>query len=152
MSSSEELPVWEVDGRNFWNALAKQAEANLAMSKAILAQSQRMVSNECVAAMEPDRLESWYAADSDAANVAKIAGEIVERTNSLCFEKKHVGELGEKSDLVAAANSSQGLENAGRKSASPEKAEASQAGVAKPMRLHRSGLAGFDTARHISMG
>ena len=42
-SSSVELPLWEVDGRSFWNALAKQAEANLmqaeanrAMSNAIL--------------------------------------------------------------------------------------------------------------------
>ena len=70
-SSSVEFPLWEVDGRSFWNALAKQAEANLmqaganlkqaeanhAMSNAILSQTQRTVSSECVAAMEPDRLE-----------------------------------------------------------------------------------------------
>ena len=105
VSSSEDFPVWEVDGRSFWNALAMQAEANLAMSNAILSQSQRMVSNECVAAMEPDRLEMWYVADSDAADVAKIAGQIVERTNSLSFEKKHVGDFCEKPDLVAAVPS-----------------------------------------------
>ena len=46
-----------------------------------------------------------------------IAGKIAEQANSLCV---HV-------DLT------QGLENAGGKGASPEKAEASQAVVAKPI-------------------
>ena len=130
VSSSEEFPVWEVDGRSFWNALAKQAEANLAMSKAILSQSQRMVSNECVAALEPDRLESWYVADRDAANVAKFAGDIAEQTNSLSFVQQAVGL---RQNELQSVDATRELGNAGRISASPEKAEALHAGVAKPI-------------------
>ena len=66
------------DGRAIWEALLKQSEANKAISDAILAHTQRMVRAETAAAMEPDRLDSWYCADGDAHDVASIAGQIVE--------------------------------------------------------------------------
>ena len=59
-------------------ALLKQSEANKAISDAILAHTQRMIRAESAAAMEPDRLDSWYCADGDAHDVASIAGQIVE--------------------------------------------------------------------------
>ena len=39
-SSSVEFPLWEVDGKSFWNALAKQAEANLMQAGANLKQAE----------------------------------------------------------------------------------------------------------------
>ena len=76
------------DDRMIWETFLKQAEANRAISNAILSQTQRMVSKDSIAAMEPDRLESWY----DAADVASIAGMIVEQASSLCQEEQHVGD------------------------------------------------------------
>ena len=138
-----EIPLWEVDGRSFWNALAKQAEANLmqaganlkqaeanrAMSNAILSQTQGTVSSECVAAMEPDRLESWYAANSDAVNVTTIAGKIVDRAAEHIVHQAE----GPWQDKPQSVDSTQGFGMAGGKGAAPEKAEASQAVVAKPI-------------------
>ena len=111
----------DLDDREFWETLSKQAEANLkqaeancAISNTILSRTQRMVCNAGTAAIEPVRLESRYVAVSDAANVATTAGEIVEQANSLCVD------------------STQAFENADGKDASPERA-AVYAVVAKPI-------------------
>ena len=74
------------DERIIWEALLKQAEANRAIANAILSQTQRMVRKEDLATMEPDRLDAWYAAANDAADVATIAGMIVEKANNCSQE------------------------------------------------------------------
>ena len=58
--------VGRFDERAVWEALLKQAEANLAISNAILAHTQRVICAETTDDMEPDQLESWYCADGDA--------------------------------------------------------------------------------------
>ena len=74
------------DERIIWETLLKQAEANRAIANAILSQTQRMVREEDLATMEPDRLDAWYAAANDAADGATIAGMIAEQANSCCPE------------------------------------------------------------------
>ena len=102
MQERQESSMVDFDDRAIWETLLKQAEANLKLSNAILSQTQRMVSKEGIAAIEPGRLESWYVAESDAANVATIAGKIVEQASNLCLEVKHVGDCCEGPDLMAA--------------------------------------------------
>ena len=64
----------------------KQAEAICVISNFVLPRTQRMVFCKAdTAAIEPDRLESRYAAVSDVANVATTAGKIVEQADSLCI-------------------------------------------------------------------
>ena len=70
--------------RIIWETLLKQAEANRAIANAILSQTQRMVRKDDLATMESDRFDAWYAAANDAADVATIAGMIVEQANSCC--------------------------------------------------------------------
>ena len=65
------------DERAVWEVLLKQAGANLAISNAILAHTQRVICAETADDMEPDRLDAWYCADGDAKAVASIAGQIV---------------------------------------------------------------------------
>ena len=72
-----------------WSSLLEQAQANRAQAQALLTQSraneetsravhlltQRWPSNGATE-MAPDRLESWYAAESDAEVGFTIAGAI----------------------------------------------------------------------------
>ena len=76
-----------------WDALLRQAEANLRQAEANLRQAtanegtssaiklltQRLLCRECVAAVEPDRVEAWYAADGDAEAIASLSGQIAQQ-------------------------------------------------------------------------
>ena len=106
--------------RWLWEALLKQAQANLETAHAIRLQSQLKLSMEGAVDMELDRLEAWFAADCDAEAGAVIAEQIVRQAEGFWQdEQQTVGSTGV-------------LGNAGGKGASPEKAEATQAIVAKP--------------------
>ena len=98
---SQGKTMGDPDDRTIWDALLKQteanlkqAEANLATSSAIHFQTQRMVSKEGAADMEPDRLESWYFADSDAEAGASIAGQIVKQAEGLRQGEQQLGGTG----------------------------------------------------------
>ena len=65
--------------RLLWEALLKQAEANLEIARAKHLQTQHMMSKGSAVIMEPDRLEPWYAADRDAKAGTEIAGQIVRK-------------------------------------------------------------------------
>ena len=107
--------------RWLWEALLKQAQAHLETAHAIRLQSQLKLSMEGAVDMELDRLEAWFAADCDAEAGAVIAEQIVRQAEGFWQdEQQTVGSTGE-------------LGNAGGKGASPEKAEATQAIVAKPI-------------------
>ena len=63
-----------------WDALLRQAEANLRQavanegtSCAIKLLTQRLLCRENVAALEPDRFEAWHAADGDAGAITSLA-------------------------------------------------------------------------------
>jgi hypothetical protein len=86
----------DFDDKMIWDALLRQAEANLRLSESILRQAvanegtsstirqltQRMLCKENAAALEPDRLDAWYAADGDAETVTSLAGQIVQQAGS----------------------------------------------------------------------
>ena len=88
------------DDKMIWDALLRQAEANLRLSESILRQAvanegtsstiklltQRMLCKEEAAAVEPDRLDAWYAADGDAETVTSLAGQIVQQAVS-CWQE-----------------------------------------------------------------
>ena len=68
-----------------WDALLKQAQANLAQaraneetSRAMHLLTQRMPSQGAIV-MVPDRFESWYAARDDPANGVSIAGQVTKQ-------------------------------------------------------------------------
>ena len=70
----------EYGDRMLWGALLSQAKANLSQacaneefSRALHTRTQCMACRESVYELEPDRIESWYAADSDAEAGASIA-------------------------------------------------------------------------------
>ena len=107
--------------RWLWEALLKQAQANLETAHAIRLQSQLKLSVKGAVDMKLDRLEAWFAADCDAEAGAVIAGQIVRQAEAVWQdEQQAVGSTGK-------------LGNAGGEGASPEKAEATQAIVAKPI-------------------
>ena len=60
-----------------WEALLKQAQANLETAHAIRLQIQLKLSKESAADREPDRLEAWIVADCDAEAGAVIGEQIV---------------------------------------------------------------------------
>jgi len=107
--------------RWLWEALLKQAQANLETAHAIRLQSQLKLSVKGAVDMDLDRLEAWFAADCDAEAGAVIAGQIVRQAETVWQdEQQAVGSTGK-------------LGNAGGKGESLEKAEATQAFVAKPI-------------------
>ena len=88
------------DDKTIWEALLRQADANLRLSESILEKAvanegtsstiklltQRMLCKEEAAALEPDRLDAWYAADGDAETVTSLAGQIVQQAVS-CWQE-----------------------------------------------------------------
>ena len=95
------------DDKTIWEALPRQAEANLRQAEANVRQgeanvrqaganegtsstvkllTQRMLCKEEAAALEPDRLDAWYAADGDAETVTSLAGQIVQQAVS-CWQE-----------------------------------------------------------------
>ena len=99
------------DGR-LWEALLKQAQANLETAHAIRLQVQRKLSKESAAAMDPDRLESWFVAECDAEAGAVIAEQIVDQAEVF------------RQDDQQNVGSTQELGNVGGIGASPDNAEA----------------------------
>jgi hypothetical protein len=69
----------EHDDRLLWEALLKQAEANLETARAMHLHTQHRLCQGGVVDMEPDRLEAWFAADCDAEAGAVIAEQIVQQ-------------------------------------------------------------------------
>ena len=69
--------------RWLWEALLKQAEANLETARAMRLQTQLKLSKESAVDMEPDRLEAWFVADCDAEAGAVIAEQIVHHAEGL---------------------------------------------------------------------
>ena len=122
MTLHQELdPIGDQSDGRLWEALLKQAQANLETAHAIRLQVQRKLSKESAAVMEPDRLESWYVAQCDAEAGAVIAEQIVHQAEGL------------RHDDQPNAGSEQELRNAGGIGASPDNAEALYAVVAKPI-------------------
>ena len=77
------------DDKMIWDALLRQAEANLRQAEAnegtsstIKLLTQRMLCKENAAALEPDRLEAWYAANGDAEAITSLAGQIALQADS----------------------------------------------------------------------
>ena len=77
------------DDKMIWDALLRQAEANLRQAEAnegtsstIKLLTQRMLRKENAAALEPDRLEAWYAANGDAEAITSLAGQIALQADS----------------------------------------------------------------------
>ncbi len=76
-----------------WDAILRQAEANLRQAEANLRQAtanegtscaiklltQRLLCRESVAAVEPDRVDAWYAAEGDAAAIASSSGQFAQQ-------------------------------------------------------------------------
>ena len=80
------------DDKMIWDALLRQAEANLRQAEAnegtsstIKLLTQRMLRKENAAALEPARLEAWYAADGDAEAITSLAGQIALQADS-CWQ------------------------------------------------------------------
>ena len=59
-----------------WEALLRQAEANLETARTLHLHTQHWLCQESVE-VEPDRLEAWYAANGDAEAGTVIAKQIV---------------------------------------------------------------------------
>ena len=74
--------------QRLWEALLKQAQANLETAHAIRLQVQRELSKESAAVMEPDRLESWFVAECDAEAGAVIAEQIVQQAEGIWQDKQ----------------------------------------------------------------
>ena len=79
----------DFDDKMIWDALLRQAEANLRQAEAnegtsstIRLLTQRMLCKENAAALEPDRLEAWYAANGDAEAITSLAGQIAQHADS----------------------------------------------------------------------
>ena len=69
-----------------WDALLRQAEANLRQaaanegtSSAIKLLAQRLLCRESVAALEPDRFAAWHAADGDAEAITSLSRQIAQK-------------------------------------------------------------------------
>ena len=109
----------DLEGRLLWEALLKQAGANLETARSMHLQTQHMLCKESLVDMEPDRLEAWYVAACDAEVGAGIARQIVHHAEGLCQdEQQSVGATAEPG-------------KAGHKGPSLGKAAAAQATVAK---------------------
>ena len=111
----------EHDDRLLWEALLKQAEANLETARAIHLHTQHRLCQGGVVDMEPDRLEAWFAADCDAEAGADIAEQIVQQAKGFWQDDQQT------------VGSTAALGNAGGKGTSPVKAAATQAILAKPV-------------------
>jgi hypothetical protein len=118
---SQGKTMGDPEDRTIWDALLKQAEANLKQAEANLAtssaihfQTQRMVSKEGAADMEPDRLESWYFADSDAEAGASIAGQIVKQAEGLQQGEQQLGGTGTGPDQEMQGLQQRGIDGVGR--------------------------------------
>ena len=66
-----------------WGALLLQAEANLALSQSLLRCTQSVFDKEVTVDLEPDRLESWYAARGDAAIGCDIAEHVTQQAQNI---------------------------------------------------------------------
>ena len=84
------------DDKMIWDGLHGQAEANLRQAEANLRQpgandgtssaikllTQRLLCKESAPALEPDRLEAWFAANGDAEAITSFAGQIAQQADS----------------------------------------------------------------------
>ena len=116
--SSNGVPDGRSDEKAVWEALLRQAGANLQQAEAsrancnaILAHTQRMIHAELNKDIAPDRLDSWYCADGDAKDVTSIAEEIVKAASlpNANFGDSQKGGVGPKRTvrvLVVVAQSS----------------------------------------------
>ena len=122
MTLHQELdPMGDQSDGRLWEALVKQAQANLETAHALRLQVQRKLSKESAAVMEPDRLESWFFAECNAEAGSAIAEQIVHQARGL------------RQDEQQNVDSTQELGNAGGKGASPVIVKALQAVVDKPI-------------------
>ena len=99
--------------RWLWEALLKQAEANLETARAMRLQTQLMLSKESAVDMEPDRLEAWFVADCDAEAGAVIAEQIVHHAEGLWQDEQQI--VGSTADDDFIRRSSRGIEPTGPK-------------------------------------
>ena len=96
MEDPEDKTIWDAllrqAGANLRQAEAnlRQAEANEGTSSTIKLLTQRMLCKEEAAALEPDRLDAWYAASGDAETVTSLAGQIVQQAVS-CWQEADGG-------------------------------------------------------------
>ena len=72
------MRAWRDHDDKIWDALLRQAEANLEASSAVRSLTQRVISDDATAM---DRLAAWYRADGDAEDIASIAGQIAQQVN-----------------------------------------------------------------------
>ena len=83
-----------------WEALLKQAQANLETAHAIRLQIQLKLSKESAADMEPDRLEAWFVAEGDAEAGAVIAEQIVHQVEGARPGELHTVESTENAEAL----------------------------------------------------
>ena len=86
----------------FWETLLLQAKANFAQAEANLSQARAnevtsrklhdqtwgWLSRQCAADVEPDRLESWYAAKDDAIDGVIIAGHVAQQAEETWIDMR----------------------------------------------------------------
>ena len=85
-----------------WEALLKQAQANLETAHAIRLQIQLKLSKESAADMEPDRLEAWFVAEGDAEAGAVIAEQIVHQVEGSRQGELHTVDSTENAEALQA--------------------------------------------------